>query len=376
MDFQLTKLQLMTRSSIREFVRKEVLPLAQELDEKAEFPWKNYEQAVDLGVMDMTLPEDIGGSGTDFLSFIIAIEEFAHGSAALANSIALTEMLVHLLHDYATKDQQQKFIPRLIGAEILGAVALDETLAQAVSALPMQAVSDGDDYIVSGKVRYIPNAPLADMAIAFAQTGDDKISAFIVEKATAGFSVGNTEHMMGQRSLPLGELTMKDVKVSVANRLGNEGDGAVMINACLSRMRIATAAVAVGITQAALEEASKYSKQRIQFGQTLSNFEATQNKIADIAAGAEAARLLVYQAAFLMDQHKKADKQSSIAKVFASDLAVEACKEAVQIHGGYGYIKDYPVERFYRDALFTRVYNQTNEAQRFTIAQLVFHEIK
>ena len=167
MDFQLTKLQLMTRSSIREFVRKEVLPLAQELDEKAEFPWKNYEQAVDLGVMDMTLPEDIGGSGTDFLSFIIAIEEFAHGSAALANSIALTEMLVHLLHIYATKDQQQQFMPRLIGAEILGAVALDETLAHAVSALPMQVVSDGDDYIVNGKVRYIPNAPLADKAIAF-----------------------------------------------------------------------------------------------------------------------------------------------------------------------------------------------------------------
>jgi len=376
MDFQLTKLQLMTRVSMREFVRKEVLPLAQELDEKAEFPWKNYKQAVELGVMDMTLPEDMGGSGTDFLSFIIAIEEFAHGSAALASSIALTEMLVHLLHVYGTKDQQEKFIQRLIGAAILGAVALDENVAEDISALPVQAVPDGDEYIVSGKVRYIPNAPLADMAIVFARTKDDKISAFIVEKTTAGFNVGKAEDMMGQRSLPLGELTMKNARIAAANRLGSEGEGAVMIKDCLRRMRITTGAVALGITQAALEEASKYSKQRIQFGQTLSNFQAIQNKIADIAAGAEAARLLVYQAAFLMDQHKKSDKQSSIAKVFASDLAVEACKEAVQIHGGYGYIKDYPVERFFRDALFARVCNEPNETQRFTIAQLVFHEIK
>jgi alkylation response protein AidB-like acyl-CoA dehydrogenase len=376
MDFQLTKMQRMTKSAIREFVRKEVLPLAQELDEKAEFPWENYKQAVDLGVMDMTLPEAMGGSATDFLSFILALEEFAKGSAALANSIALTEMIAHLLDVYGTSTQQKKFIPGLIGAEILGAVALDETVAEAKRPWPMQAISDGNTYVVSGRTSYIPHAPLTDIAIVFAQTADDKISAFIVEKAMAGFSVGEAQLMMGQRSLPLGELAMQDVKVSAANRLGKAEDGAAMLGDCLSRMRVATAAVAVGIAQAALEEASKHSKQRIQFGQALSNFQAIQNKVADIAAGAEAARLLVCQSAFLVDHGQKSDKQSAIAKVFASDVAVHACKEALQIHGGYGYIKDYPVERLYRDALLTRVYLETNASQRFNIARRVFREIR
>ena len=376
MDFQLTKIQRMAKSAIREFVRKEVLSLAQELDEKAEFPWKNYQQTVDLGVMDMTLSEDMGGSGTDFLSFIVALEEFARGSAALANSIALTEMIVHLLHVYGTPTQQKKFIPGLIGAKLIGAVALDEMATEVGSNLPMHSTSDGSDYVVSGSARYIPNAPLADIAIAFARTGHDKISAFIVEKASAGFTVGKAENMMGQRSLPLAEMTLADVKVPAANRLGNEGDGASMRDDCLSRMRVSAAAVATGIAQAALEEASKYSKQRIQFGQPLSNFQAIRNKIADIAAGTEAARLLVYQSAFLMDQGQKSDKQSAIAKVFAADVALQACKEALQIHGGYGYIKDYPVERFYRDALLTRIYYETNASQRLNIAQLVFRETR
>jgi alkylation response protein AidB-like acyl-CoA dehydrogenase len=376
MDFQLTKIQRMAKSAIREFVRKEVLSLAQELDEKAEFPWKNYQQTVDLGVMDMTLSEDMGGSGTDFLSFIVALEEFARGSAALANSIALTEMIVHLLQVYGTPTQQKKFIPGLIEAKLLGSVALDEMATEAGSNLPMHSTSDGNNYVVSGRARYIPNAPLADIAIAFARTGHDKISAFIVEKTSAGFTVGKAANMMGQRSLPLAELAMADVKVPAANRLGNEGDGAAMRDDCLSRMRVTAAAVATGIAQAALEEASKYSKQRIQFGQPLSNFQAIQNKIADIAAGTEAARLLVYQSAFLVDQGQKSDKQCAIAKVFAADVAVQACKEALQIHGGYGYIKDYPVERFYRDVLLTRVYHETNASQRLNIAQLVFRETR
>jgi alkylation response protein AidB-like acyl-CoA dehydrogenase len=376
MDFQLTKIQRMAKSAVREFVRKEVLPLAQELDEKAEFPWKNYEQTVDLGVMDMTLSEDMGGSGTDFLSFIVALEEVACGSAALANSIALTEMIVHILYVYGTPTQQKKFIPGLIGAKLLGTVALDGMATEVGSNLPMHSTSDGNNYVVSGKARYIPNAPLANIAIAFAQTGNDKISAFIVEKASAGFTVGKAENMMGQRSLPLAEMTLTDVKVPAANRLGNEGDGALMLDDCLSRMRVSAAAVATGIAQVALEEASKYSKQRIQFGQPLSNFQAIQNKIADIAAGAEAARLLVYQSAFLVDQGQKSGKQSAIAKVFASDVAVQACQEALQIHGGYGYTKDYPVERFYRDVLLTRVYPETNASQRLNIAELVFRETR
>lgn len=376
MDFQLTKMQRMTKSAIREFVRKEVLPLAQELDEKAEFPWENYRQAVDLGVMDMTLSEDMGGSAADFLSFIVALEEFAKGSAALANSIALTEMMIHLLQAYGTSAQREKFIPGLAGAQILGAVALDESSAESKSPWPMQASEDGNTYVVNGRIGYIAHAPLADLAIIFVQTTDERISACLVEKATAGFRVGKSELMMGQRSLPMGELAMQDVKIPAANRLGNPGDGSVMLGNCLSRMRIATAAVSVGIAQAALEEASKYSKQRIQFGQPLSNFQAIQNKIADIAAGAEAARLLVWQSAFLLDHGQKSEKHSAIAKVFASDAAVQACKEALQIHGGYGYIKDYPVERFYRDALLSRIYLETNASQRFNIAQLVFREVR
>jgi alkylation response protein AidB-like acyl-CoA dehydrogenase len=225
-------------------------------------------------------------------------------------------------------------------------------------------------------VEYIPNAPLADMAIVFARTGDEAVSAFLMEKNMSGFSAGESENLMGQRSLPIGELVMNDVRVPARNLLGQEGDGTRMITDCQSRIRVVDAAIALGIARAALEESVRYSNQRVQFGQTLSNFGAIKNKIADMAAGVEAARLLVYQAAVLMDQGKKSEKQSSIAKVFASDLAVEACKEAVQIHGGYGYIKEYPVERLYRDALFTQLHKETNEIQRRDIARLVYNEYK
>ena len=376
MDFQLNKFQSMTINSMREFVRKEVMPVAQELDEKAEFPLDSYRKAADLGILDMTLPLEMGGSGADYLSFAIALEEFACGSAALANSIAMNEMVVHLLEIFGTEDQQKKYMAPLVNAQIIGAVALDNMDDAEAANQPLRAVADGNGYLVNGSMRYIANAPIADLVIFFAGTADGKILAFAVEKNLPGLALGKSIGMMGQRSLPVGGLIFHDVRIPLESRIGKDVDGLIIINACLNRMRIFTGAVAVGISQAAMEEAARYSQQRIQFKKTLASFEAIQNKIADMASGVEAARLLVYQAAALTDQKKKSEKQSSIAKVFASDLAVAAGREAVQIHGGYGYVKDYTVERLYRDALFTQIYNENNETQRFKIARRVFNEYK
>jgi butyryl-CoA dehydrogenase len=214
------------------------------------------------------------------------------------------------------------------------------------------------------------------MAVVFAQHSEKSLSVFTLDTTVDGVTAGRPTDMMGQRSLPIGDLVLDDVVVPPDALLGDEGQGRAILSDALSRLRTATAAVAVGVAQAALEEATRYSKQRVQFGRTLSTFDATCNKVADIAVGIAAARLLVYQAACAIDQGAKPEKPSAMAKMFASDLAAAACKEAVQIHGGYGYVKDYAVERLYRDAVMTQIYTEANDAQRLQIAGQVFSEIK
>jgi len=370
MNFELTKTQQMTRRAMREFVRKEVVPLARELDENAEFPLANYKQALELEVMEITLPEALGGIGDDFLSFIIALEEFAYGNAALAHSISVTEAIIYLLCQYGNNDQLKKYIHLLMAGEAFGAAAM------VVSDGTVQAVHDGDDYRLNGTLGFVPHAPMADMAVVSATLGDGNVSAFILEKNTSGIKVHEPELMMGVRGFPVGRLEMMDVCVTRDHLLGEEGDGNSIYDALITRTIAAGGAIAVGISQAALEAAVSHSKNRVQFGKPLARMEATQNKIADMAAGVESARLLVYQAAFFLEQSKASSQQAAMAKLIASDLAVETCREAVQIHGGYGYVKDYPVERLYRDALFSQVYNTTNETQRFNIAQYAFRKMK
>lgn len=375
MEFNLDTTQLMTQKSMREFVRRELVPLGQELDELAEFPMHIYRQIVDLGVLDMTLPEERGGSGTDFLSFVVALEEFAYGNAGLANMIAQTELIVHLLSRYGSENLQDLYISRLVNADAFGTVVLTSGRQEDVER-PVQAVLGAKTYLLNGSARYLTGAPLADMAVVFAQDSEKDLSAFTLDTKTDGVIAGKPIAMMGQRSLPIGDLILDDVAVSTDARLGDERQGRTILSDALSRLQTATAAVAVGVAQAALEEAARYSKQRVQFGKTLSIFGAIRNKVADIAVGVAASRLLVYQAACAIDKGKKPEKPSAMAKLFASDLAAAACKEAVQIHGGYGYVKDYAVERLYRDAVLTQSYTQTNDAQRLQIAGQVFSEIR
>jgi butyryl-CoA dehydrogenase len=376
MDFQLTKTQQMTRRAMREFVRKEVVPLAPELDENAEFPLANYKQALELEVLDITLPEALGGIGDDFLSFIIALEEFAYGNAALAHSISLTEAIIYLLCRHGSKDQQQKYIHPLRTGEAFGAAAMLVPSGDSESDGTVQAACDGDDYRLNGTLGFVPHAPMADLTVLFAALADGHVSAFILEKQMPGFKVYEPEMQMGVRGFPVGRLEINDVRVTRDHLLGKEGVGRSIFDALVTRSLAAVGAIAVGVSQAALEAAVRHSKNRIQFGKPLAQMEATQNKIADMIAGIEAARLLVYQAAFFVEQRKSSLQQAAMAKLIASDLAIETCREAVQIHGGYGYVKDYPVERLYRDALFSQIYNTTNETQRFNIAQYAYRKIK
>lgn len=375
MEFNLDTVQMMTQKSMREFVHKEVMPLGRELDEQAEFPNRLYRQTVDLGVLDMTLTEKRGGSGTDFLSFIIALEEFACGNAGLANMIAQTELIVHLLSRYGSELLQDMYISRLVNAEAVGTVILNSG-GQGTVDRPVEIDMRGKNYLLNGSARYLAAAPLADMAVVFAQHSEESLSVLTLDTTIDGVTAGKPTDMMGQRSLPIGDLVLDDVVVPPDALLGDEGQGREILSDALSRLRTATAAVAVGVAQAALEEATRYSKQRVQFGRTLSTFDATCNKVADIAVGIAAARMLTYQAACAIDQGAKPEKPSAMAKLFASDVAATACNEAVQIHGGYGYAKDYAVERLYRDSVLTQVYTEVNDAQRLQIAEQVFSEIK
>ena len=375
MEFNLDRVQQMTQKSMREFVRKELVPIGQDLDERAEFPMQLYRQTVDLGILDMTLSEDSGGSGTSFLSFIVALEEFAYGNAGLATMIAQTELIVHLISRYGSEALQERYLSRLANADAFGTVILS-SVGPEIAEPPVRAVAKEESYLLNGSARYLAAAPLADMALVAALDNHQRLSVFVLDTTTSGVIVGKPAVMMGQRALPIGDLTFADVAVPLDSIVGDPGQGPEILTHALSRMHTTTASVAVGVAQAAFEEAVRYSKQRVQFGKALSTFDATRNKTADIAAGIAAARLLVYQAACAIDQGTKPAKLSAMAKLFASDLAVSVSQEAVQIHGGYGYVKDYAVERLYRDAILTQIYTEANDAQRLQIAGQVFSEIK
>ena len=375
MKFQLTRSQLMTRRAVREFVRKEVTPLAAELDQRNEFPAAGYQQALGLEVLELTLPEVLGGIGDDFVGFIIALEEFACGSAALAHCIAATEAMVHLLVRHGNRQQQEQYLPGLLAGEIFGATAIWNPETETGSTASVQATADGDGFRLSGSLPYVPFAPAADLAVISAPAGKDVICAFVLDRQMPGFSV-ETAEMMGMKGFPMGRLQLKDVQVTDDCLLGTKALGKHINEALRVRSEVSTGAIAVGLSQAALEAAALHSKARIQFGKPLAEMEATQNKIADMAAGIRSARLLVYEASSSLEQSKSSARLAAMAKVMASELAVDICREAVQIHGGYGYVKDYPVERFYRDALFSQVFPTANKAQRRTIAQHVFRKTR
>jgi butyryl-CoA dehydrogenase len=377
MDLKFTEEQEMIRKMVRDFAQKEVAPIAAEIDDKGIAPMENIKKMGRLGLLGLTVPEKYDGGGADPVSYVIAIEELAKACASTAIVMAVQNSLVCAgIEKFGTEEQKSKFLPPLARGEKIGAFALTEPSAGCDAAAQLTtAVRDGDFYVINGTKHFITNGSFADIVILFGMTDKAQkhrgISAFIVEKGTKGFTVGKEEHKMGIRGSNTCELVFEDVRVPVANRLGEEGQGFKIAMTVLDAGRIGVAAQAVGIAQAAYEAALKYSKERIQFGQPICQFQAIQWMLADMATRIEAARLLTYSAALKKQSGQPYSKEASMAKLYASETAVWVADRAVQIHGGYGYMKEYSVERNYRDAKITEIYEGTSEVQRMVIARAI-----
>ena len=376
MNFDLTNDQKMLQDQVRKFVDAELAPVAPEIDKSGDFPWKSIKKMAELGLLGVVVPEEYGGSGFDFVSLAIAIEEISRVCASTGVIVAVNNSLVTypILH-FGNEEQKKKYLPVLCCCEKIGAFALTEPNAGSdVVALEATARLEGDHYILNGTKRFITNGGEAGIHIVFAYTNKELkhkgISAFIVERDTPGFTVGKHEDLMGIRATANCELIFEDSKIPKENLLGKEGDGFKIAMNTIDVSRIDIAAQAVGIAQGALDEAVKYSKERKAFGQPLHKFQMIQSMFAEMATQIQAARLLTYYAGSCKDAGMaRFSKESAMAKYYASDVAVSVTRKAVQIHGGYGYTKDYPVERMYRDAKILELYEGTSEIQKIVIAR-------
>lgn len=375
MNFFLNDDQQAIRDAIRELCDKEIAPKAAELDRTHEFPWANFRLLAQQGYLCMQIPEEYGGAGLDYLSYAIVTEELARACASTSVIYEVHNSLhSEAVFQFGTEEQRQKYLPRLAAGEILGAYALTEPGAGSdAGSIKTRAVLEGDHYVLNGQKTFITSGGQADSYIVMASTdpakGSRGISAYIIEKGTPGMSFGKPEEKMGIRASHTTDIFFNDCRVTKENLLGKEGEGFKIALASLDGGRIGIAAQAVGITQAALDIATQYAKTRVQFGQPIASFQAIQWKLADMATDLEAARLLLYRAAFLRSQGVRATKETSMAKMFASDMAMKHTVEAVQVLGGYGYMTEYKVERLVRDAKITQIYEGTNEIQRMVIAR-------
>lgn len=374
MNLHFTDEQLMMRDMVRDFAKKEIEPFIERM-EAGEFPREIVRKMGELGLMGITSPEQYGGAAMDFTSYIIAIHELSKVSAVMGVILSVhTSVGTNPILYFGNDQQKEHYIPKLASGEYLGAFCLTESNAGSdAGALKTRAVRDGDDYILNGSKMFITNGDEADVYIVFASTepeaGSRGISAFIVEKATAGFIVGKDERKMGLHGSRTVQLTFENMRIPASQMLGNEGDGFKIALANLDVGRIGIAAQSLGIAEAALEAATAYAKEREQFGKAIAQQQGVGFKLADMATAVEAARLLVYRAASLRAQNLPCGKEASIAKLFASQTAMNTAIEAVQIFGGYGYTEDYPVERYFRDAKITQIYEGTSEIQKFVISK-------
>jgi len=380
MDLELNEEQEMIRKMAREFAQNEVAPVAAELDEKDEPPLANLKKMAKLGFMGLAIPEEYGGIGADSVSYVIVIEEISKVCASTGVILAVHNSLgSHGLVAFGTEEQKGKFLPPLVSEWISTYGLTEPETGSDAASIKTRAVLDGDEYVINGAKQFITSAPFAHLFIIFAVTdpckGHRGINAFVVEKGTPGFSLGREENKMGIRAASTCGLVFEDCRVPVFNRLGEEGEGFKVAMASLDAGRVGIAAQAVGIAQGAYEAALAYAKERHAFGQPIAEFQGIQWMLADMATRIEAARLLTYQAALAKDMAKKTgerySKEAAMAKLFASETAVWVTQKAVQVHGGYGYIKEYAVERYYRDAKITEIYEGTSEIQRIVIANQI-----
>ncbi|MBP1969835.1 acyl-CoA dehydrogenase [Virgibacillus natechei] len=377
MDFQLTDEQEMLRKMVRDFAVNDVEPTAAERDEEERFDRGIFDKMAELGLTGIPWPEEYGGIGSDYVSYCIAVEELSRVCASTGVTLSAHISLASWpLYTYGTEAQKKNFLSRLATGEALGAYALSEPGAGSdVVAMKTTAKEDGDDYILNGSKVWITNGGVADIYIVFAKTDADAkhkgISGFIVEKGTEGFTFGKKEKKLGIRSSPTTELIFENCRIPKENMLGAEGEGFKIAMTTLDGGRNGIASQALGIAQGALDASVNYAKEREQFGKPIANNQGISFKLADMATEIEASRLLTYQAAWLESQGKPYGKASAMSKLFAGDAAMRITVEAVQVFGGYGYTKDYPVERYMRDAKITQIYEGTNEIQRMVIGRMV-----
>ncbi|MEB1805986.1 MAG: acyl-CoA dehydrogenase [Bacillaceae bacterium] len=373
MNLRFTEEQEMMRKMVRDFAHEQITPFIEEMEENDTFPRQIVNQMGELGLMGIPIPEEFGGAGMDFTSYIIAINELSKVSATVGVILSVhTSVGTNPILYFGTEEQKQKYVPKLASGELLGAFGLTEPSAGSdAGSLKTSAVKKGDHYVLNGSKVFITNGGEADTYVVFASTnseaGSRGISAFIVEKDTPGFTVGKKEKKMGLHGSNTVMLMFEDAIVPAENLLGQEGEGFKIAMSNLDNGRIGIAAQALGIAEAALEAATNYAKERKQFGRAIGTQQGIGFKLADMGTKVEAAKLLVYQAANLKDRGVKCGQQASMAKLFASRTAVEVAIEAVQVFGGYGYTKEYPVERFFRDAKVTEIYEGTSEIQKMVI---------
>jgi alkylation response protein AidB-like acyl-CoA dehydrogenase len=375
MDLGFTSEQHQLRKSIREFCEAEIKPHVMEWDESQHFPIDVFKRLGKLGVLGAVFPEELGGAGYSYVDYSIVMEEIARVDPSIALSVAAhVSLCTNHIYLAGNDAQKQRYLPKLTTGEWIGCWSLTEPEAGSdAGGTRTKAVLDGDSWVLNGGKTFTTNAQVADVCVAMAMTDRSAsahgISAFILEAGTPGFKVGKKENKLGMRCSPTGEVLFTDCRLPAAQLCGKRGEGFIDSLRILDGGRISIAALSVGLAQGAYEAALKYSKQRKQFSRFISEFQAIQHKLADMATEIDAARLLTLRAAWLKDSGASVNKESAMAKLYASEAAVRVANEALQIHGGYGFIKDYPVEKFYRDVKLCTIGEGTSEIQKLVIAR-------
>jgi len=377
MDFQLTEEHVLIKNMVREFAEKEIAPRAEEIDATDQFPADIFKRMAELGLLGIPFAEEYGGAGGDYISLLIAMEEIARVSGTVAIILdAHTSLCCEPIYLFGTEAQKKKYLPPLVSGEKIGAFGLTEPNAGSdAGATRTRAVRDGDEWVINGQKLFITNGSIADVLVITAKTNPDKgtsgISSFIIEKGTPGFQVGRDEKKMGLKGSVTSELFFENCRIPAENLLGLENEGFKQFLTTLDAGRLAISAMAVGLAQGAFDRAVAYAKERVQFDRPIAQFQAIQWMIADMATDIEAARLMVNRAAWLKGQGARFTKEAAMAKLFATEVSERVCYKAIQIHGGYGYVREYAVERMYRDQRLCAIGEGTNEIQRLVIARQV-----
>ncbi len=370
----------MLRKTVRRFAEAEISPIAHDIDRDARFPWEVIEKMRPLHFFGLQAPKEYGGADMDSISYAIVIEEISRVCAAIGLCITVHNSVgLYPIVQFGTEDQKERFLPKLAGGEWIGAFCLTEANAGSdAGGVETNAVLDGREYVINGTKIFVTNGGVCSVALIFATTGQKNnrrdAGVFIVEKGTAGFSVGELEDLCGMRANPVSSLFLEDCRIPETNLLGRPGDGLKIGMIALDTGRIGIAAQALGIAQGAFEDTVRYSKERQQFSKSISSFQTIQNYLADMAVEIDAGRLLIYRACALKDAGKPFSAEAAMAKLYCSQTASRVTSMAVQVHGGYGYSKEYDVERYFRDAKVTEIYEGTSEVQRMVIARSILSQ--